>query len=154
MKKVVVVFLVVVWIQAVAGQPECFIPPQEGSDDIVIIRVQYAATYINDEYIVIFNKGDITVDLSGWVVFTSYYEVYRNLPLEQRTDLHVWRNVYRIPSGFKLKPKYWVRISSGRGTDNELYLYRNLGEQWLVDEGDVVYLMDNGCTVIDQYSWP
>lgn len=154
MKKVVVVFLVVMWIQAVAGQPECFVPPAEGSDEIMIIRVQYAATYVNDEYIVIFNKGDVTVDLSGWVLFNSYYDVYRNLPLEQRTDLSPWRHVYRIPSGFKLKPKYWVRVSSGHGTDNEMYLYRNLTEQWLVNEGDVVFLVDNACNLIDQYSWP
>lgn len=155
MKKAVVVFLVVLWIQAsVAGQPECFVPPAEGSDEIIIIRVQYAATSTNEEYIVIFNKGDTTVDLSGWVVFNSYYDTYRNLPVDQRTDPSAWKHMYKIPYGIKLNPRYWVRICSGRGMDNELYLYRNLNEQWLIDEGDTVYLMDNACNVIDTYSWP
>jgi hypothetical protein len=155
MKRTVTVILVLLCMQGVvAGQQECPVPPVEGSEDIVILRVQYAATYTNDEFIVIYNKGDITVDLSGWVVFNSFYDAYRNLPEPQRADPAAWKNVYKIPYGFTLEPNHWVRISSGRGTDNELYLYRNMSEQWLEDDGDIVYLMDESCNVIDEYSWP
>jgi len=154
MKKAVVVLLCMVCVHvSVAGQPECMYPPAEGSENIVIVRVQYAATIPNEEYIVIVNKGDVPVDLSGWVVFNSYYETYRYLPPLERTNASAWKHIYKIPYGFTLYPKYWVRICSGRGQDNELYLYRNLNEQWLTDEGDTVYLMDNLCNVIDEYSW-
>lgn len=155
MKRTITVILVLLCLQGfVAGQQECFVPPAEGSQDIVILRVQYAATYTNDEFIVIYNTGDIPVDLSGWVVFNSFYEAYRNLFEPQRADPEAWKNVYKIPYGFTLEPNYWVRISSGRGTDNEMYLYRNMSEQWLEDDGDIVYLMDESCNIIDEYSWP
>lgn len=160
MKKAVIALLCVICVQLpcvhipVAGQRGCMYPPAEGAENIVVLRVQYAATTPNEEYIVIFNKGDTSVDLSGWVVFNSYYETYRHLPSAERTNASAWNHIYKIPYGAVLNPKYWVRICSGRGEDNELYLYRNLNEQWLDDEGDTVYLMDNYCNVISEYSWP
>jgi len=156
MKKAVIVF-VILCIQAsvvVSGQPQCPIPPAEGSSAVIILRVEYAATALNDEYIVILNRGDTTVDLSGWVVFNTYYEMYRNLPAVQRVDKFAWRNVYRIPTGIKLPPRHWVKIFSGFGESNEMYLYRNLTEQWLDNQSDTVYLMDNFCNIIHMYSWP
>lgn len=155
MKRAGIILLLIAGVQmSVAGQPECIVPPEPGSDAIVILRVEYAATHPNDEFIVIINEGNSPVDLSGWVVFNSYYEAYRNLPMPQRTDKMAWRHIYKIPSGFILEPKFWVRISSGFGDDSEMYLYRNLYEGWLEDGGDTVYLMDNYCNVIQVYSWP
>lgn len=153
MKKVLIVFCVLCFQLSVAAQPECFIPPVEGSDSVVILRVQHTAASLNEEYIVIFNRGNVTVDLSGWVIFNAYYEEYRLLPPGQREDTEAWKHIYKIPFGFKLNPKYWVRISSGHGQDNEMYLYRNLNEPWLDDAGDTLYLVDKYCNVIDEYSW-
>jgi hypothetical protein len=152
MKRIVMI-VCMMCIHMVAAQPQCLFPPAEGSENIIIVRVQHAATVPNDEYIVIYNEGDITIDLSGWVVFNEHYKEYQDLPASERTDKSAWRHIYKIPYGFKLKPKYWVRISSGHGDNNEMYLYRNLAEQWLTDEGDTVYLMDEYCNIISENSW-
>lgn len=154
MKKAIGMLLCVLLVQvSVNGQPECIFPPAEGSENIVILRVQYAATILNEEYIVLLNKGDISVDLSEWVIFDNYYENYRQLSPLERKDQRAWVHIYKIPSGFILMPGYWVRICSGRGIDDKMYLYRNLDQDWLNDGGDTLYLMDNLCNVIDEYSW-
>ncbi len=150
MKKPLVVCCVL-QILILAGAQAGSQPPVEGSESVVILRVQYAATVLNDEFVVIFNKGDVTVDLSRWVVYNSYYDTYRTLPLAQRTDPSAWKYVYRIPHGVLLKPRHWVRICSGHGQDDELYLYRNLDVQWLDDAGESVYLADNYSNLIHEY---
>lgn len=154
MKKAIGMLLCILLTQvSVNGQQECILPPAEGSESIIILRVQFAATITNEEYIVLLNKGDISVDLSEWVIFDSYYENYRHLSPSDRKDGQAWMHIYKIPSGFILKPGYWVRICSGHGIDNEMYLYRNLDRQWLNDEGDTLYLVDNLCNLINEYSW-
>ncbi|MGD2249664.1 MAG: lamin tail domain-containing protein [Candidatus Methanofastidiosia archaeon] len=151
MKKLILLLLLV--IPLVGGQQECIIPPASESENIIIIRVKHTATTLNDEYIVLFNTGSTAVDISGWVVFSSVYQEYRTLSAAERGEIAPWKYIYKIPSWTTLYPKHWVRICSGRGKDNELYLYRNLSEQWLNNEGDTVYLMDNYCNIIDEYSW-
>jgi hypothetical protein len=151
MKKLILLLFLV--IPLVGGQQECIIPPASESENIIIIRVQHTATTLNDEYIVLFNTGSTAVDISGWVVFNSVYQEHRTLPAAERGEIAPWRHIYKIPSWTTLYPKHWVRICSGRGQDNELYLYRNLSEQWLNNEGDTIYLMDNYCNIIDEYSW-
>lgn len=155
MRKIVLVFLLVCALQATVGaQPPCVFPPEEGADNIVILRVQYAATVLNDEFIVLFNKGKTTVDLSGWVIFDSQYEEYRHLSPPERPELIVLDHLYKIPYGFELKPHYWVRICTGRGKNDEIFLYLNRDNQWLNDDGGILYLMDDTCNLIDEYSWP
>jgi hypothetical protein len=134
----------------VAGK-ECMYPPAEGSENIVILRVSFSATNLNDEYVVVYNTGKTAVDISNWVVFNSYYEQYRNLYGNERTDPLAWRHVYKIPRGIVLESKDWVRICSGLGKDNEMYLYRNLETPWLENSGEIIYLMDDLCNLIDQY---
>lgn len=151
MKKLVLILLLA--IPLVGCQQECIIPPAPESENIIIIRIQHTATTLNEEYIVLFNKGSTAVDVSGWVVFNSVYQEYRDLPPNERGEIVLWKNIYKIPSWTTLYPKHWIRICSGRGEDNELYFYRNLSEQWLINEGDTVYLMDNYCNIIDEYSW-
>ncbi|MBU7031804.1 MAG: lamin tail domain-containing protein [Theionarchaea archaeon] len=130
---------------------ECRDPPVEGSENIVILRVEYFAINLNDEYIVIYNSGDTSVDISDWVVFNSYYDQYRQLPMNGQTDKLAWRHVYKIPRGIILEPKDWVRICSGFGKDNEMYLYRNLMTQWLENSGEIIYLMDDRGNLIHQF---
>jgi hypothetical protein len=134
----------------VAGR-ECMYPPAEGSEHITILRVSFSYSSLNDEYIVIYNNGKTAVNISNWVVFNSYYEQYRNFYASERTDPLAWRHVYKIPRGIVLEPNDWVRICSGMGKDNEMYLYRNLAASWLEDAGETIYLMDDLCNLIDQY---
>lgn len=138
-------------LQATLVGGECKFPPVEGSENIIILRVEYSAISLNDEYIVIFNSGDVAVDISDWVLFNSYYEQYRQLPKDQQTDKLAWRHVYKIPRGIVLEPNDWVRICSGRGKDNEMYLYRNLTIPWLENSEETIYLMDDLCNLIHQF---
>ncbi|KYK36127.1 MAG: hypothetical protein AYK18_12285 [Theionarchaea archaeon DG-70] len=153
MKKIAIICCMVWLLLPMAARPGDA-QVAEGMGSVIILRVQYAASTLNEEFVVIFNQGKTAVDISGWVLFNSYYQEYRNLPLRERNDVLAWKHVYRIPYGVVLEPRRWVRICSGHGQDNELYLYRNLNGEWLEDEGDTVYLMDTGFTVIDQKSWP
>ncbi|MBU7043749.1 MAG: lamin tail domain-containing protein [Theionarchaea archaeon] len=150
MKKVWVLACVLMVQTVVAGQ-ECMYPPAEGSENIVILRVNFSATSLNEEYIVLFNTGKSAVDISNWVVFNNYYEQYRHLPVDERRDPQVWKHVYKIPRGIVLEPKDWVRICSGVGKDNEMYLYRNLNTSWISDSGEIIYLMDDMCNIIHQF---
>jgi hypothetical protein len=93
----------------------------------------------------------VAVDISDWVLFNSYYEQYRQLPKDQQTDKLAWRHVYKIPRGIVLEPNDWVRICSGRGKDNEMYLYRNLTIPWLENSEETIYLMDDLCNLIHQF---
>ena len=127
--------------------------PEEGSENVVILRVQYTATTLDDEYVVIYNKGKIPVDLSGWILFDSYYETYRHLTPLERMANNPLPHMYRIPYGTLLKSHSWIRICSGYGRNNEDYLYRNLTTQWLNDEGDTLYLMDDFGNLISEFSW-
>lgn len=149
-KHLVIVFLTVGFMPCTLAA-ECAFPPVEGSEGIVILRVQYLTPSPQGEYIVLFNAGDVTVDISDWVIFDRYYSTYRRLPLKERTDPTAWKHMYKIPYGVKLNPKHWVRICSDQGQDNELYLYRCLSETWL-QEGETLYLMDDRCNVIDEYT--
>ncbi|MBU7014294.1 MAG: lamin tail domain-containing protein [Theionarchaea archaeon] len=153
MKRVALVALVLMIPVPAMAQQMCWISPAEGSENIVILRVEHTATIPNDEYVVIYNTGRTSVDLSGWVVFDSYYETYRHLPPTARTDPLITMHIYRIPYGVVLKSHCWVRICSGYGKNNGLYLYRDLRTQWLKDEGDTLYLMDNYCNLISQFTW-
>jgi hypothetical protein len=153
MKRMAFVVLVLMIPVPALAQQGCWILPAEGSENIVILRVQHTATTLNEEYVVIYNRGKIPVDLSGWVLFDSYYEAYRHFPPAERTDALVMAHIFRIPYGVVLGSHCWVRICSGYGKNNELYLYRNLRAQWLNDEGDTLYLMDNYCNVINEFTW-
>lgn len=155
MKKVILMLLFQVALLGVGAQePSCVYPPAPGSENVAILRVQYAANTLNEEYIVLFNTGKTTQDLSEWVLFNAAYDSYRKLPLIERTDPSAWKNVYKIPSGVTLGPSCWVRICSGRGKNTSLYLYRNLTTQWLGDQSDTLFLYDNTCNLICTYSWP
>ncbi|MGC1120815.1 MAG: lamin tail domain-containing protein [Candidatus Methanofastidiosia archaeon] len=153
MKRIALVVLVLMIPVPALAQQECWILPAEGSENVVILGVQHTATTLNEEYTVIYNRGKIPVDLSGWVIFDSYYEIYRHLPPAERTGDSILMHVYRIPYGTILKSHSWIRICSGFGKNNELYLYRNLRTQWLNDEGDTLYLMDNYCNSISEFTW-
>jgi hypothetical protein len=72
--------------------------------------------HLNREMIVLRNTGPTDRNLSNWLV----------------RDRANWR--YRIPEGFKLKAGRYVRIHSGKGTDdvNDLYWMRG----WYVWNND------------------
>jgi len=86
----------------------------------------------NDEYVVLENSGNRTVDLSGWTL---------------RDDAD---HVYEFPDGFELKPGAKVTIYTGSGTDTDDALYWDeKGPVWNND-GDVVSVRtENGTTVVE-----
>ncbi len=149
--KLAVVFFIIGLLPCASWAAESPFPPLEGSENIIILRVQYITPSPHGEYIVLLNTGDVTVDISDWVIFDSYYNMYRRLPINERIDPLAWEHMYKIPYGVVLKPKYWVRICSEQGQDNELYLYRCLSQPWL-EEGETLYLADNRWNVIDEYT--
>lgn len=151
MKKMLAVAFLLGFLPCMMWAAESPFPPVEGSDGIVILRVQYGAPSPHGEYIVLYNTGALTVDLTDWVLYDSYYDAYRRLPLKERKDPLAWRHIYKIPYGVVLKPNHWVRICSEQGQDNELYVYRCLSVTWL-EEGETLFLADDRWNIIDEHT--
>jgi len=87
---------------------------------------------LNDEYVVLENRGDRTVDLSGWTL---------------RDDAN---HVYEFPDGFELEPGATVTIYTGSGTDTDDALYWGENGPVWNNDGDVVSVETaNGTTVVE-----
>jgi competence protein ComEC len=77
---------------------------------------------LNDEYVVLENAGESTVDLSGWVL----------------TDESGAR--YTVPDGVTLEPGASVTVRTGSGTDTSSELYWDAGRPVWNNDGDTVRL--------------
>ena len=86
MKVLAAAFFIVGFLPCMMWAAESPFPPVEGSDGIVILRVQYGVPSPHGEYIVLCNTGALTVDLTDWVLYDSYYDTYRRLPSKERKD--------------------------------------------------------------------
>jgi hypothetical protein len=93
--------------------------------------------HLNREVLVIRNNGSKVKSLSGWT-------------LRDAGSQHV----YRIPSGFRLRPGKVVRIHSGRGSNdsNDLYWRRS----WYVwnNTGDRAVLKNAQGSAVDTCKYP
>ncbi|WP_066418719.1 lamin tail domain-containing protein [Halorubrum aethiopicum] len=90
---------------------------------------------LNDEYVVLENTGETTLDLSGWTVADS-------------AD-----HTYTVPDGFKLGAGERVTIHSGSGTDTETDLYWGRSTAVWNNGGDTVIVTDASGTVVIEESY-
>jgi len=90
---------------------------------------------LNDEYVVLGNPGETTVDLSGWTVSD---EVGAS---------------YTVPEGTALAPDDQLRIHTGAGTDTDTDLYWDYGRPVWNNDGDTVTIRAANGTVIDEHSY-
>lgn len=92
--------------------------------------------HLNKEVVVLTNTGTRGRKLGGWTVRDAS------------------GHVYRIPSGFVLKPGKVVRIHTGKGVDDSNDLYWRSGWYIWNNTGDRAVLKNRAGTVVDrcQYS--
>jgi micrococcal nuclease len=87
---------------------------------------------LNDEYVVFENRGDDTLDLSGWRVSDE------------------GGHSYVFPDGFALEPGQRVTLYTGGGTDTETELYWGSdGAVWNNGGDTVVVRNERGAVVLD-----
>jgi competence protein ComEC len=85
---------------------------------------------LNDEYVVLENTGDTTVDLSGWT-------------LSDAAD-----HTYTFPEGVTLAPDARVTVHTGSGTDTETDLYWGSGAPIWNNDGDTVIVRTGDGTIV------
>ncbi|HDN17806.1 MAG TPA: DUF1669 domain-containing protein [Candidatus Bathyarchaeota archaeon] len=106
---------------------------------VVISYVHYDAAgndhyNLNDEYVVIWNRGTSPVDMTGW-------------RLKDRAG-----HTFTFPS-FVLGPNKKVAIYTGSGTNTSTKLYWGRNRAVWNNNGDTAYLYDSNWNLIDVYSW-
>lgn len=114
-------------------------PPIEG---LIISYVHYDAAgddryNLNDEYVVITNNGDISIDMTGYTLWD---------------DSGYW-NPYEFPNGFTLNSGAEVTVYTGSGSDTDTELYWGRGSPIWNNDGDIAYLYDSMDNLVDSYSW-
>jgi competence protein ComEC len=108
------------------------------TDELVLDRINADAegddrTNLNDEYVVLRNTGDTTLDLSGW----------------QLSDAA--GATYTIPAGVTLEPGATLTIHTGSGTNTENDLYWDAGSPVWNNDGDTVNITNSdGTEVLSQ----
>ncbi|WP_318566656.1 lamin tail domain-containing protein [Salinigranum marinum] len=92
-------------------------------------------TNLADEYVVLTNRGDSPVELSGWVL----------------TDESGAR--YRFPDGVVLAPGDSITVRTGSGTDTETDRYWDAGRPVWNNDGDTVTLLRADGGVVTEVSY-
>jgi competence protein ComEC len=90
---------------------------------------------LNDEYIVLRNDGETSLDLSGWTV-------------RDEAD-----HTYTFPDGFTLAPGDSVTLHTGSGTDSETDLYWGAGSPIWNNAGDTIIITNSTGTVVIEVSY-
>jgi len=108
-------------------------------DGIVVSRIHADAEgedgeNLNDEYVVLTNRGDEAVDLSGWT-------------LSDEAGF-----TYEFPDGVTLAAGASVTLHVGSGEDTETDLYWGRGRPTLNNDGETVILRDASGTVVAERS--
>ena len=93
------------------------------------------AENLNDEYVVLLNTGDKTIDLSGWSMHDEH------------------GNMFYFPNGFFLTAQGSVTIYTGRGTNMTTALYWYHETPVWNNAGDTVFILDEKNDSIVTYSW-
>jgi len=106
---------------------------------VEIVYVHYDAEgndnyNLNDEYVVIKNVGDVSVDLKGWV-------------LKDEAE-----HTFTFPS-IILEPGETVIVYSGSGVNSNKELYWGSSRAIWNNNGDTAFLYDTDGNLIDSYSW-
>jgi micrococcal nuclease len=109
-------------------------PVADGSGGLTVVRVHADAAgrdgeNLNDEYVVFENRGDATLDLSGWTV----------------TDAA--DHSYRFPDGTTLAPGEHLTLHTGRGADTASDRYWGASSPVWNNDGDTVTVRDRNGTV-------
>jgi len=117
-------------------------PPEEPEGELIISYVHYDAEgddryNLNDEYVVITNNGDISIDMTGYTLWD---------------DSGYW-TPYSFPDGFTLDSGAQVTVYTGSGTDISTELYWGRGSPIWNNDGDTAYLYNNIDNLVDSYSW-
>ncbi|NHN43272.1 endonuclease [Halorubellus sp. JP-L1] len=87
---------------------------------------------LNDEYVVLENRGNRTVDLSGYVV---------------RDEAN---HAYTVPDGVELRPGEELTLFTGSGEDTDDSLYWGASSPIWNNDGDTVFVeTPNGTTVVE-----
>lgn len=84
----------------------------------------------DDEYIVFRNRGEETLELSGWTI--------------ENEDGHT----YRFPEGFSVQPDERVTLYTGEGEDTETDLYWGSDKAIWKNDGDTITVKDDTDTVV------
>jgi len=106
----------------------------DGSGGLTVVRVHADAAgrdgeNLNDEYVVFENRGDATLDLSGWQV----------------TDAAA--HTYRFPDGATLAPEERLTLHTGSGEDTAADRYWGASSPVWNNDGDTVTVRDRNGTV-------
>jgi len=87
---------------------------------------------LNDEYVVLENRGDRTIDLSGYTV---------------RDEAN---HEYTVPDGVTLRPGEQITLFTGSGSDTDDSLYWGSSRPIWNNDGDTVYVETaNGTSVVE-----
>lgn len=102
---------------------------------------------LNEEWILIVNRGSSDVNISDWSLSDReghHYSFPGGLPLPAGLLL---------PTGFILRAGTAVKVHTGSGSDTFTDLYWNLTEPVWDDDGDVATLRDGGGAIVDRVSY-
>ena len=113
--------------------------PQQAGGGVVILTVHYDAAgndwqNLNDEYVVIKNEGNESVDMTGWTLSDE------------------GNHVYTFPS-FVLNAGATVTIYTGSGMDAQDKLYWGSSSPIWNNDHDTAYLKDNEGKLVDSWGW-
>ncbi|WP_435066008.1 lamin tail domain-containing protein [Halobaculum sp. EA56] len=108
-------------------------------DGVVIARIHADAEgddaeNLNDEYVVLANRGEEAVDLSGWTLADAA------------------GFTYEFPEGTTLAPGASLTLHVGSGEDTEADLYWGRSRPTLNNDGETVTLRDADGSVVDERS--
>jgi micrococcal nuclease len=90
---------------------------------------------LNDEYVVLENRGNRTIDLSGYTVGDA-------------AD-----HAFTIPDSVALRPGEQLTVFTGRGTDTDDSLYWGANSPVWNNDGDVVYVATANDTTVVEYEY-
>ncbi|HMA83921.1 MAG TPA: lamin tail domain-containing protein [Candidatus Thermoplasmatota archaeon] len=107
---------------------------------LIIESVHYDAAgndenNLNDEYVVLLNTDDKTIDLSGWSMHDEH------------------GNMFYFPNGFRLTPQHSVTVYTGSGTNMTTALYWYHKTPVWNNAGDTVFILNEKNDNIVTYSW-
>jgi len=112
------------------------------SGNVVIVKVHYDAggpnvgdtEVLNDEYVVLKNKGSTVVNLKGWVIMDEA------------------NHMYYFPS-IVLQPSQEIVLHTGKGVDTSHDLYWGRGQAVWNNDHDTAYLYNARGELVDKFSW-
>lgn len=110
--------------------------PQKSSKSVYISNLYVGAPHetVNQEYVIVKNKGTTDVSMKGWKIIDK-----------------IRKHTYKFPSSYILKAKKSVKIHTGKGRNTVSDLY--WGKGWYVwnNDGDTAYLYNSKGILVSQF---